>query len=229
MKTDETTLQRQLADKMQAGKGNLDTPNSLMPKSHASTQNPEVRQHSKMQEIDAMIKNAVEFGAINAQQAEIIRQGLLNAVDAVGDVDGAQIPEMIDLNNLHENDFKFFETRQDLKKYLQDIGAQLDRGEFEKIFELVQQLEVEAVNRFQQMAAGEFSQEQPEQILPEGGNLKQQQDAAKDRLKTASSRAHHGGIDVVKRFSPEQIGKMTSAEFMKNEAAINRQLREGKF
>lgn len=207
---------------MSTGRGNAADVNFAAPAPTGieDSQNTEIKdmrricEPSKMEEIENYIRNISEFGLITKEQGDLIRQNLIKTMDtAAADV---QIPDMVDFENLNECDFKFFEDRKNLKKYLKDSGIKLDRGEFEKIYTLVNELENQAVQRFQQ-------------ICREGEILKQQNELAKQKLNTASSRAIHSGLDVVKKFTPQEIGKMSTAEFLKNEALINRQLKEKNF
>lgn len=184
---------------------------------------------SKINEIAKYIQNFADFGLISKQEKDALCKNLDIAMEKVktrntakpyneGVMAGeaAQIPDVIDFERLSDNENQFFESRKSLKAYLQDAGVALSREEFEKIFVLVNELEKQAVQRFEEFLKGQEI-------------LKQSNEAAKQKLQTASAGAFVSSPDVVKKFSPEQIGAMTSDQFRANEHIINEQIRRGDF
>lgn len=169
--------------------------------------------NAALNEIENYIQNLCNFGAISKDLGNLIRENLVKSMN-----NGTSKPKNqadIEVEPVQEDYSKFFETRKSLKNYLENAGLELDKAEFEKIFQLVEELENAAIERFKQVSAS-------------GENLKLTNENALQKLKTASSQAISGPLDVSKKFTLEQIGKMSPTEFKKNEAVINKLLREGK-
>ncbi len=205
---------------------------------------------SRIKQIEQYVQNFSEFGLISKEQSDLLRQNLRIAMDKMyakaeiqpesnvaassetenGGANPSAVPSngLIDAQNpyvaidtlnfeqLAEQHSKFLEERKSLKEYLVNAGVELSKEEFEKIFALVHELENQAVARFKQVLEGRET-------------LKQQNELARQKLQTASATGVNGALEAVKRFTPEQIGKMTSAEFIKFEPFINEQIRKGEF
>lgn len=166
--------------------------------------------NSASSEIEKYIENLCGFGVMSKDLGDLIRKNLLKSMNEGTLQAKNQAPVEV-----QEDYSKFFEDRKSLKNYLENAGVELDKGEFEKIFQLVEELENGAIERFKQLSAS-------------GENLKLTNENALQKLKTASSEAFSGPLDVSKKFTLEQIGKMSPSEFKKNEAIIDKLLREGK-
>ena len=192
---------------------------------------------SEIERIAKYVQNFADFGLISNEQKDFLYKNIdavmekLNAQNvATQAMPEGQNPDVIDFEHLSDEENNFFESRQSLMKYLTEAGVALSREEFEKIFVLVNELEKQAIQKFlltnseggAEIKGGENSQNGQD-------ILKQANEVAKQKLQTASAVAFGGPVDVVKKFSPEQIGKMSSAEFIANEHLINDQIRRGDF
>lgn len=184
---------------------------------------------SKINEIAKYVQNFADFGLISKQEKDALCKNLDIAMEKVKALKGAkpynegvaageaaQTLDVIDFERLSENENRFFESRQSLKAYLSEAGVALSREEFEKIFVLVNELERQAVQRYEEFLKGQEI-------------LKQSNEEAKQKLQTASAGGFGSSGDVVKKFSPEQIGAMSAAQFRANEHIINEQIRNGDF
>lgn len=111
-------------------------------------------------------------------------------------------------------DFFKTEGRSDILTYLQNSNFIVDKDEINKISQMVENLEKSAINRYLKQQAHEK-------------NLSDENEVAKRKLtanaqNTSSFSAAKNGI-----FTREQIGRMSGAEFTKNEPLIMEQLKKG--
>ncbi len=109
---------------------------------------------------------------------------------------------------------EFLKARKCLLDYLQNSGIELDEADLKNIEAVVLELEKNALAR--------------------GGNTQNPLDRlnidneiAKERLITGSMRGSGVQKSPEKLFSREEIAKMSTAEFIKNEPVINYQLQNG--
>lgn len=107
---------------------------------------------------------------------------------------------------------EFLKARECLLNYLLNSGIELDEGSLKDIEAVVLELEKMALMREQGNALEA---------------LKKNNEIAKERLMTGSMQG--GGAQTLpnKLFTREEIGKMSTAEFIKNEPTINYQLQNG--
>lgn len=110
-------------------------------------------------------------------------------------------------------DFFNIDGRNEILKYLNSDEIQFDKDELSKISKIVEQVEKSAIDRYIKKVAHEE-------------NLEKSNTQAKEKLKANAQNS----ASEVKNFLPftrEQIGKMTSAEFLKNEKLIMEQVKKG--
>jgi len=110
---------------------------------------------------------------------------------------------------------KFFDIggRSEILNYLKSDNISVDKDELSKISKIVEAVEASAIERYLQKVAHEQNLEK--------ANLQAKQKLQANAQNTKSES---------KNFSPftrEQIGKMTSAEYLKNEPLIMDQLKKG--
>jgi|GEM_PF-6439212 len=215
--------------------------NIQKPAPQGAAENAAGSELSKINEIAKYVQNFADFGLINNEQKDFLCQNINAAMDKLNARKGVSRCEcggndefltrsttmatcdssrsgadVIDFERLSDDENNFFESRKNLKAYLSEAGVTLKREEFEKIFALVNELEKQAVQRFEEFLKGQEI-------------LKQSNEAAKQKLQTASAAAFGGPVDVAKKFTPEQIGAMSAAQFRANEHLINEQIRSGDF
>lgn len=118
-------------------------------------------------------------------------------------------------NYTNEELRKFFDLdgRNEVMAYLKNSSMDFDDDEIKKISTLVENIEKSAIDRYLKQKAREK-------------NLQAENESAKQRLTSNAQNSGHTPIGN-KIFTREQIGKMSSAEFAKNEKLIMEQLRQG--
>lgn len=110
-------------------------------------------------------------------------------------------------------DFFSGEGRSEILNYLKADEIQFDKDELSKIAKIVEQVEKSAIDRYIKKAAHEQS-------------LEKSNTEAKQRLQANAQKSKSDGKNL-QPFTREQIGKMTSAEFLKHESLIMDQLKKG--
>lgn len=110
-------------------------------------------------------------------------------------------------------DFFNQEGRLDVFNYIKSGILEFDKQELEHISKLVEKIEQSAIERYIKQAEYE-------------AKLKQTNDEAKSRLSANAQNAKCTSNKQI-AFTREQIGKMSSSEFNKNEKLIMEQLRQG--
>lgn len=103
--------------------------------------------------------------------------------------------------------------REAILDYLKSSGAKVDSEELSQISKLVEAIEKSAIERYLQKAAWEE-------------NLTKENEVAKQKL-TANAQNSNGSDKKNRVFTREQIGKMSGADFTKNENLIMEQLKKG--
>ena len=103
--------------------------------------------------------------------------------------------------------------RSEVLEYLKNSNVSFDKDELSLISQLIEKLETSAVDRYLKQIAREKT-------------LNDENEIAKKRLR---ANAQNSTFDDNKNrvFTREQIGKMSGAEFARNEKAIMEQLRKG--
>ena len=186
--------------------------------STAENQNPMLEQ-----EIKAYLKQKLENQNISNPQQEMLRKMLLNNEQGnsllktyVNNVCDAIIKNNAKRQAAPTEDLKKFfdmDGRNEVMAYLNNSNMDFDSDEIKKISAIVEKIENSAIDRYLKQKAREKT-------------LQEENEYAKQRLK---SNAQNSGYNSPgnKIFTREQIGKMSSAEFAKNEKLIMEQLRQG--
>jgi len=165
------------------------------------------------------IDNLVDFGIIQPQEGQAMKINLMKELSQQPEVStGNEAQSLVQSGFMQflKEQPKFFENRDNLKQYLEIVGVELDKDDFAKIAQLVEDLENAAVSRFADKSL-------------HGEALKEFNEQAKERLKTLSSSVAGGRLEAQKYFTPEEIGKMSPQEFRRNEHIINEQMKKGRF
>lgn len=110
-------------------------------------------------------------------------------------------------------DFFKIAGRCDILNYLKSSNISVDKDELSKISKLVEIVENSAVQRYIQKVAHEQ-------------NLEKSNLQAKQKLQANAQNTKTEGKNLAP-FTREQIGKMTSAEFLENEPLIMEQVKKG--
>lgn len=126
-----------------------------------------------------------------------------------------QISDNESSNGFTSSEAKFFDIagRNEVINYLKSGNVSVDKDELSRIAKLVETIENSAVERYIQKVAHEQ-------------NLEKSNLQAKQKLQ-ANAQNTKSECKNLAPFTREQIGKMTSAEFLKNEALIMSQLKKG--
>lgn len=159
-------------------------------------------------------------GLINPQQGQnllnhIIQEALNMNVQNMREDLTTQISDKESSNGLTSSEAKFFDIagRNEVINYLKSGNVSVDKDELSRIAKLVETIENSAVERYIQKVAHEQ-------------NLEKSNLQAKQKLQ-ANAQNTKSECKNLAPFTREQIGKMTSAEFLKNEALIMSQLKKG--
>lgn len=115
---------------------------------------------------------------------------------------------------LRENpDFFNQNGRKQVLEYLKNSNAVVDKDEIMRISQMVEALEQSAIDGYLQKQAHEKS-------------INDENKAAKEKLRANAQNSNAADANA-RVFTREQIGRMSSAEFARNEKAIMEQLRKG--
>ena len=159
-------------------------------------------------------------GLINPQQGQnllnhIIQEALNMNVQNMREDSTTQISDKESSNGFTSSEAKFFDIagRNEVINYLKSGNVSVDKDELSRIAKLVETIENSAVERYIQKVAHEQ-------------NLEKSNLQAKQKLQ-ANAQNTQSECKNLAPFTREQIGKMTSAEFLKNEALIMSQLKKG--
>lgn len=159
-------------------------------------------------------------GLINPQQGQnllnhIIQEALNMNVQNMREDLTTQISDKESSNGFTSSEAKFFDIagRNEVINYLKSGNVSVDKDELSRIAQLVETIENSAVERYIQKVAHEQ-------------NLEKSNLQAKQKLQ-ANAQNTKSECKNLAPFTREQIGKMTSAEFLKNEALIMSQLKKG--
>lgn len=111
-------------------------------------------------------------------------------------------------------DFFKTEGRKDVLNYLQNSEFIVDKDEMNTISQMIEKLEQSAIERYLKQQAHEK-------------NLSDENEIAKRKLTANAQNNSSFSINKNGIFTREQIGRMSGAEFTKNEPLIMEQLRKG--
>ncbi len=118
------------------------------------------------------------------------------------------------------NQSAFLKTRECLLNYLKNLDIELDEDDLRNIEEVVLELEKTAILRHAKDSGDNGAQDALKL-------LNQSNEIAKGRLITGPLKGSKVKEPLRKIFSRDEIAKMSTAEFIKNEPAINYQLQNG--
>lgn len=170
-----------------------------------------------------IIQNLVNSGVVNSEQGQSLmnyivkkaydtvkqyNQGLATQTPAYNNVQGNNY-----LANLENPEFFQQEGRNQVLDYLKSTNAAVGKDEMSQITNMISSLEEAAINRHLRKQEHEKT-------------LNNENEAAKLRLRANAQKSGSSANNNVV-FTREQIGKMSGAEFAKNERLIMEQLRKG--
>ncbi len=170
----------------------------------------------------AIIDNFMKSGIINPVQGQHLMNYVLNKAREVivqQQQAGSFMPNQaaavsgIDEFTRENPDFFKQNQRNQVLEYLRNSNAGVDKDEILRISQMIEALEQGAVQGYLQKQAHAKS-------------LNDENEAAKQRLR-ANAQNPNAAENNARIFTREQIGKMSGAEFAKNERAIMEQLRKG--
>ena len=170
----------------------------------------------------AIIDNFMKSGIINPVQGQHLMNYVLNKAREVivqqqqarayFPNEGAAVSGIDEFTRENPEFFKQ-NGRTQVLDYLRNSGAGVDKDEILRISQMIEALEQGAIQGYLQKQAHEKS-------------LNDENEAAKQRLR-ANAQNRNAAENNTRIFTREQIGKMSGAEFAKNERAIMEQLRKG--
>lgn len=163
------------------------------------------------QEINT-IQNMVKAGTMTSEQGYSLMNNIVQkAFEKYSTLqNGVQMPAPYAFEN---DEFFKQDGRLDVLDYLKNSGNTFDKDEILKISSLVENLENTAVDRYLRAQNHEKT-------------LNSENETAKQRLHSNAQNAVSDGLNNLV-FTREQIGKMSGAEFAKNERLIMEQLKKG--
>ncbi len=200
--------------------GNANIQNQQMPSATQKEQTGQYDVKSIAQRDLMTIQNMVESGQIDYTQGQYLVNYVLNKAYNMVQNQNAQpvlqAPVMQDGFAEFEKERANFFTpsgRSEVLEYLKNSNVSFDKDELSLISQLIEKLETSAVDRYLKQIAREKT-------------LNDENEIAKKRLR---ANAQNSTFDDNKNrvFTREQIGKMSGAEFARNEKAIMEQLRKG--
>lgn len=162
-----------------------------------------------------IIQNLVQSGVMSSEQG----YNLMNYVTQKAfekystQQQDAQIPPDVSSYKLEDDEFFNIEGRTDVLDYIKNSNTAFDKDEIAKISAMIENIEKTAIARYMR----ELDHEK---------TLNNENESAKQRLRANAQKAvSDGNKNMV--FTRDQIGKMSGAEFAKNERMIMDQLRKG--
>lgn len=169
----------------------------------------------------ATVESLMKAGIINPAQGQHLTNYILNKAQEVlvnqssnaATTSQTGVTSGIDEFVKEKPDFFKTNARAQVLDYLKNSDAGFDKDGIMQISKLVEALEQGAVSGYLQQLAHEKS-------------LNDENAAAKQRL-TANAQNQNSTENNTRIFTREQIGKMSGAEFAKNEKAIMEQLKKG--
>lgn len=169
----------------------------------------------------AKLQNLVQRGILDATQGQVLMSKLAKKSFEINQLK-QEMNEPVSNTNYQKafSDFEkenpdFFnqEGRLEVLDYLKNSNVIVDKDEINQISMMMEKLEQSAINRYLRQKAHEKA-------------LNDENEAAKRRL-TANAQNSSSNGTTTKTFTREQIGRMSGAEFAKNERLIMEQLRKG--
>lgn len=111
-------------------------------------------------------------------------------------------------------DFFTSDGRKEVLDYLKSESVSVDKDDLQKISQMVENIEKNAIDRYLKQSAYEK-------------NLLDSNELAKQKLTANAQNSSFQDKNLTRTFTREQIGKMSGAEFVKYEPLIMEQLRKG--
>lgn len=174
----------------------------------------------------AKVQKLVSAGIINSEQGQNLKKQVLKkAFDRLVQTEKVkrgqmsseqeQQPQNQIFNEFSKSNQDFFNSqgRKEVLNYLKSGNVNLGQDEFSKISDLIRMVEKAAIDRYLQKAAHEKT-------------LMDSNETAKQRL-TANAQKSGSSSNFPRAFTREQIGKMSTSEFVKYENAIMEALKKG--
>lgn len=166
------------------------------------------------------VQALLNSGLINQQQGQnllnhILRTAIDSTTQPLEENPKTPFDKEFALKEFEKESPDFFkaEGRSEIMKYLQADEIQFDKDELSKIAKIVEQVEKSAIERYLKKVAHEES-------------LEKFNNEAKSKLQANAQNSKSDGKNL-QPFTREQIGKMSSAEFLKYESLIMEQLKKG--
>lgn len=183
-----------------------------------NTQNQERINNLKTQ--TNILQTLLNSGLISQQQGQNLLNHIISALGEIVQQKPIDEPKTIfdkgkAFKEFEKDNPEFFncDGRSEIMNYLKSDDIQFDKDELSKIAKIVEQVEKSAIERYLKKAAHEE-------------NLAKSNSEAKQRLQANAQKSKSDGKNNI-TFTREQIGKMSSAEFLENEKKIMDQLKKG--
>lgn len=158
-------------------------------------------------------KQVLQKAFDNLVQAEKIKRTLSPAFQGSEQISSTNKDEIFEEFSKNNPDFFTSDGRKEVLNYLKSGDVIVGKDELSKISDIIRTVEKAAIDRYLQKAAHEKT-------------LRDSNETAKQRLTANAQKTGFNG-SFSRTFTREQIGKMSSAEFVKYESAIMAQLKKG--
>lgn|GEM_PF-967066 len=162
------------------------------------------------------IQNMIRMGIINPSQGQnlmnhVVKKAYEMVTSQKGLIDNSSNTQAC----LTSENLNFFNQkgRSEVLDYLKNTNAVVDKDEMAHISKLVERIEQSAINRYLRKQEHEKT-------------LNDENESAKQKLRTNVQRPSSSEIKNMV-FTRDQIGKMSGAEFARNERSIMEQLKKG--
>lgn len=170
------------------------------------------------------IENLMNSGVVSSEQGQNLMNYVVNKAynevkqqnqgqAALNQVDRS-LPVNSYLNNLEQPEFFQQDGRSQVLDYLKNYYPNVGKDEVSQIIAMINNVEDSAVKRFLRKQEHDKA-------------LKDANEAAKQRLIANAQKSSGAGNGTGVIFTRDQIGKMSGAEFAKNEKLIMEQLKRG--
>lgn len=175
------------------------------------------------------IQKMVKSGLINSVQGQNLKKQVLRkAFDKLVETEkvkrASQQPsasyqtqnknEVFEAFNKNNPNFFDSEGRKEVLSYLKSDNIALGKDELNKISDIIRTVEKTAIERYLKKVSHEKT-------------LRDSNEIAKQKLTANAQKSSFGDKNLLRSFTREQIGKMSSAEFTKYEPYIMEQLKKG--
>ena len=158
-------------------------------------------------------KQVLQKAFDNLVQAEKIKRTLSPASQTNEQVSSTNKDEIFEEFSKSNPDFFTSDGRKEVLNYLKSGDVIVGKDELSKISDIIRTVEKAAIERYLQKVTYEKT-------------LKNSNETAKQRLTANAQQSGFNG-NFSRTFTREQIGKMSSAEFVKYESSIMEQLKKG--